>query len=154
MPIVLLGLVVAALVYASQHKAHAAPGAPGLQGLQPGAAAYLPPIVAPDWARVAYANAAASRNPIQMAATAQQLVAAGQLDLARALSSQYQALTNMPIPGVAGYGGSSIALGAAANDPRMMRAIALLVRAKQMRKRRQHAELMNALAMRRIAKSA
>jgi hypothetical protein len=147
MPIVLLGLAVAAIVYATQHKAHASPGAPGLQGLQPGAAAYLPPIMAPDWARVAYANAAASKNPITMAATAQQLIAGGQMDLAKALSTQYQALTNMPIPGV---GGHSIAIGAALADPRMMRALTLLARARRARRE----QMLRSIIASRIARTA
>jgi hypothetical protein len=75
--------------------------------LQPGAAQYLPPVMAPDWVRVTYANAMASGNPIQMAAAANQITASGDPSaptLAHQLSMAYQQITNNPIPGVAGVG--------------------------------------------------
>ncbi len=159
MPALLLGLLAAAVLWARQRAAHAAPGAlPEVyqqtqttlaqRGFQPGAEAYLPPIIAPDWARVLYANAAASQNPITMAAAAQQLQSLGQVQLAQALAAQYRALTNQPLPGFSPPMAAA-GVGAGVYDPRIAAALRLLIRARRARR----AEMMRRLAALRLART-
>lgn len=112
MPLALgLAGLVALLVFLKERNANAATNpaisnpyaVPSMADLQPGAAQYLPPVLAPDWVRVTFANAMASGNPMQMVAAANQINAAAP-ELAHSLSMAYQQITNNPIPGVAGVG--------------------------------------------------
>lgn len=147
MPLALFGLAAVIAFLWKEKSSHATPGmAPqvlpvmSMAQLQPGAATYLPPIAAPDWVRVTYANAMASANQIQMASAAQQLQQAGYPELAHALSLQYQQITNNPIPGVAGVG----AFGTMANLPGQLHAptvAALAHAARQRRHAMQYANL-------------
>lgn len=103
MPVVLAALIAAAFLL-SRRQAHAAENAPtslpSSTVLLPGAAAFLPPIVAPESLKILYANAMASGNPILLAQAAQAMMAHGQVQLAQALSARNQQLTNQPLPGV------------------------------------------------------
>jgi len=152
MPI-FIGLAAAGLLWALTRGQHGTPAAPG-------PAAYLPPIAAPDWARMAYAQAAASRDPILMASTAQLLVQRGQIELARALSAQYQQMTNQPIPGVpmAAAGGAGPfphlqAIGAFA-DPRVLAMCRQLARRRRAMRAARAAHVQGALRAHLLARTA
>jgi hypothetical protein len=147
MPLGLVALAIAAgIAYMRSREAHAAPALPG-------PAAYMPPIAAPDWARMAYAQAAASRDPIIMVQTAQLLQQRGQTELAQALSAQYQQLTNQPIPGV-GWGAGGWAPPGGPADPRMRQALALLQLARRERARRQAVQVAGYLRALQLARTA
>lgn len=148
MPFFLLAAGVAVWLLARERSAHAqALPAPSWQQ-------YMPPIQAPDAFRIAYAQAMASGNPIQMAAVAQSLMQQGQVQLAQALAAQYQRLTNNWIPGVPPMPGITMAAAGAAYDPRVANAIALLVKARRIRKAQQQARNIAALLrLRQIVRS-
>lgn len=154
MPAALIALILGGMFLLSRKQANAATPA---QLPAPDASAYMPPIAAPDWARMAYANAAASRDPIAMVQTAKLLMDRGQLELARALSAQYQQLTNQPIPGVGWYSAGARppamlpAWPSGLSDPRMQEALKLLLAVRRERERRAVLRLMHALRLSRTA---
>ena len=113
MPVPLVPLVPLALgaglalwtLYEKQHAKEAHGGgaqAPVSQVLQPvalapGAAAFLPPVVAPEPIRNLMANALASNNPAALRATAQNLQGLGYGDLAGPLIARATAIESGPV---------------------------------------------------------
>jgi hypothetical protein len=109
MPVPLVPLALGAglalwTLYEKQHAKEAQGGAraPVSQvlppvALAPGAAAFLPPVVAPEPIRNLMANALASNNPAALRATAQNLQALGYGDLAGPLVARATAIESGPV---------------------------------------------------------